>query len=94
MLITAAIGLVGGVLGALFYVRAQEPAVRVRVLDMRRIVETIARDPTLDEEARRARTRDVSERISVIVSEQAAQGALILDGSTVLRAPASAYVEP
>ena len=93
MLITIVIAVVAGVLGAGIYVRSQE-TLRVRVLDMRPIVEAIARDSSLDEDARRDRTRAVSERISELVSEEAAQGTIILDGSAVLRAPANAYVEP
>lgn len=93
MLITIVIAVVAGVLGACIYVRSQE-TLRVRVLDMRPIVEAIAREPSLDEDARRDRTRAVSERISELVSEEAAQGTIILDGSAVLRAPANAYVEP
>lgn len=91
--ITAAIAVAGGALGALIYSRSNEPPLQVRVVDMRRLVEAIAQDPALDEAGRRARTEEVSNAISKLVTEQAARGAIVLDGSAVLRAPAQMYVE-
>ena len=90
--ITAAIALAGGALGGLIYSRSSEVP-QVRVVDMRRLVEAIARDPTLDEAGRKARTEEVSNAISRLVTEQAARGAIVLDGSAVLRAPDQVYVE-
>jgi len=91
--ITAAIAVAGGALGGLIYSRSNELPQQVRVVDMRRLVEAIAQDPTLDEAGRRARTEEVSNAISKLVTEQAARGAIVLDGSAVLRAPAQVYVE-
>lgn len=91
--ITAAIALAGGALGGLIYSRSSEVPPQVRVVDMRRLVEAIARDPTLDEAGRKARTEEVSNAISRLVTEQAARGAIVLDGSAVLRAPDQVYVE-
>ena len=91
--ITAAIALAGGTLGGLIYSRSSEVPPQVRGVDMRRLVEAIARDPTLDEAGRKARSEEVSNAISRLVTEQAARGAIVLDGSAVLRAPEQVYVE-
>lgn len=91
--ITAAIAVAGGAIGGLIYSRSNEPPPQVRVVDMRRLVEAIARDPGLDEPGRRARTEEVSNAISKIVTQEAARGAIVLDGSAVLRAPEQVYVE-
>lgn len=92
--ITAAIGLTGGVIGGLLYARAQEPPLRIQVLDMRRLVDAVASDPTLDAAARRSKTQQISNVVSKLVGEQASRGVIVLDGSAVLRAPPQAYVEP
>jgi hypothetical protein len=92
--VTAAIAVAGGALGGLLYARSQDPPLRVQVLDMRRLVEAVARDPTLDEAARRARTQEISDVVSKFLGEQAARGVIVLDGSAVLQAPPQAYVEP
>lgn len=91
--ITTAIAVAGGAIGGLIYSRSNEPPPQVRVVDMRRLVEAIARDPGLDEAGRRARTEEVSNAISKLVTEEAARGAIVLDGSAVLRAPEQVYVE-
>lgn len=92
--ITAAIGLTGGAIGGLLYARAQEPPLRIQVLDMRRLVDAVASDPTLDAAARRSKTQEISNAVSKLVGEQASRGVIVLDGSAVLRAPPQAYVEP
>lgn len=92
--ITAAIGLTGGAIGGLLYARAQEPPLRIQVLDMRRWVDAVASDPTLDAAARRSKTQEISSAVSKLVGEQASRGVIVLDGSAVLRAPPQAYVEP
>jgi hypothetical protein len=91
---TAAIGVTGGAIGGLLYARAQDPPLQVQVLDMRRMVETVASDPTLDANARRVKTQEISDAISTLVGERAAHGVIVIDASAVLRAPPQAYVQP
>ena len=91
---TAAIAAVAGALGALLYARSQAPPPKIQVLDMRRLVASVAGDPTLDEAIRRARTQEISNVISRYIDEQASHGVIVLDGSAVLRAPEYLYVEP
>lgn len=92
--VTATIGVVGGAIGGLLYTRAQEPPVRIQVVDMRRLVEAVGSDPTLDAVARRVKTQEISDAVSKLVAEQAARGVIVLDGSAVLRAPPQTYVAP
>ena len=91
---TASIAAVAGALGGLLYARSQEPPPQIQVLDMRRVVEAVAGDPTLDEASRRARAREISNVVSRYIDEQASHGVIVLDGSAVLRAPERLYVEP
>ena len=91
---TAAIAAVAGALGALIYARSQDPPPQIQVLDMRRVVASVAGDPTLDEASRRARTQEISNVVSRYIDEQASRGVIVLDGSAVLRAPERLYVEP
>jgi hypothetical protein len=92
--LTAAIGATAGALGGWCYGRTVPPPPQIRVVDMRRIVEAIAADPRLDEAGRRARTQEISDAISEFVTSEAHDGALILEGAAVLRAPPSVYIEP
>lgn len=92
--VTAAISVTGGAIGGLLYSRAQAPPLQVQVLDMRRLVDAVASDSSLDAAARRARTQEISDAVSKLVGEQAARGVIVLDGSAVLRAPPQAYVHP
>lgn len=95
--LSAAISAVAGALGGGYYVRSRAerpPSVQIQVVDMRRIVETIARDPALDETGRRARTQEISDVISRFVADRSQQGVIILDGAAVLRAPPELYIEP
>lgn len=92
--VTAAIGVAGGAIGGLLYARSQVPPVRIQVVDMRRLVDAVGSDPTLDAAARRLKTQEISDAVSKLVGEQAARGVIVLDGSAVLRAPAQAYVAP
>lgn len=91
---TASIAAVAGALGGLLYARSQDPPPQIQVLDMRRVVEAVADDPTLDEASRRARAREISNVVSRYIDEQASHGVIVLDGSAVLRAPERLYVEP
>jgi hypothetical protein len=91
---TASIAAVAGALGGLLYARSQDPPPQIQVLDMRRVVEAVAGDPTLDEASRRARAQEISSVVSRYIDEQASQGVIVLDGSAVLRAPERLYVEP
>jgi len=91
---TASISLVAGALGGLLYARSQDPPPQIQVLDMRHLVESVARDPTLDEASRRSRTQEIGNLVSRYIDEQASRGIIVLDGSAVLRAPAQLYVEP
>lgn len=93
-LVTAAIGVTGGAIGSYLYARAQDPPLKIQVLDMRRLVDAVASDPTLDVAARRSKTQEISDAISKLVGEQADRGIIVLDASAVLRAPPQAYVEP
>lgn len=91
---TASIAAVAGALGGLLYARSQDPPPQIQVLDMRRVVEAVAGDPTLDEASRRARAQEISSVVSRYIDEQASHGMIVLDGSAVLRAPERLYVEP
>jgi hypothetical protein len=92
--ITAAIGLTGGAIGGLLYARSQEPWLRIEVLDMRRLVDSVANDPTLDAAARRSKTQEISDAVGRLIDERASHGIIVLDGSAVLRAPPQSYVQP
>ena len=92
--VTAAIAITGGALGGLLYARSQDPLPRVQVLDMRKLVEAVVQDPTLDEAGRRARTEEISDVVTRFLDERAARGIIVLDGSAVLQAPPQVYVEP
>lgn len=91
---TASIAAVSGALGGLLYARSQDPPPQIQVLDMRRVVEAVAGDPSLDEASRRVRAQEISSVVSRYIDDQAAQGVIVLDGSAVLRAPERLYVEP
>jgi len=91
---TVAVSVLAGVLGGILYERLQPVPLRIEVLDMRRVVEAVARDASLDEAQRQGRTKDLGEMVSRYVNEQASNGVIVLDGTAVLRAPASVYVEP
>lgn len=93
-LMTAAIGVTGGAIGGFLYARTQAPPLQIQVLDMRRLVDAVASDPTLDAAARRSKTQEISDAVSKLVGEQAARGVIVLDASAVLRAPPQVYVEP
>ena len=91
---TASMAAVAGALGGLLYARSQDPPPKIQVLDMRRVVQAVASDPTLDEASRRARAQEISGVVSRYIDEQASRGVIVLDGSAVLRAPERLYVEP
>lgn len=93
-LLTVAVAVSGGVLGALLYIRSQDAPLRVQVLDMRRLVESVASDATLDAAARRKRTEEIADSVAKLVNQQASQGVIVLDASAVLSAPPESYVAP
>ncbi len=94
LLIIVAVSVASGVLGGIFYVRAQDPPPRVLVVDMRRLVQRVAADPSLDEASRQQRAAALGTAVVKAIDTQAANGAIVLDASAVLRAPKDVYVEP
>jgi hypothetical protein len=83
-----------GVLGGMWYVKHQNPAPRLMVLDMRQLVEPLAANPALDATEQKRRVDLLSRRASASIDAYATQGTIVLDASAVLRAPRSVYVQP
>ena len=69
-------------------------AARVLVVDVTRLVEPIAADPTLTDAERVTQARALSEAIGQAVAEQVAAGAIVLEADAVYAAPPDAYVRP
>lgn len=94
ILATAALGAVSGIGGAVFYGAYQTPPTRVMVVDMTRLLEPIATDPTLDEYEKRRITERFGDALNRVLDEHARTGVIVLDASAVVRAPGDSYVEP
>ena len=91
-----AIAVISGLIGAAWQAR-QEPEVatpRVRVMDIDRLVEPLAADPTLTDEERTDRARELSTALGQAVAQEVAAGAIVLDGAAVYAAPDEVYVRP
>lgn len=92
--VSAAISAAAGVAGGVWYVRHQDKPPALVVLDMKRLVEPIAADASLDDSERHRRILQLGERATRSIDEYAARGVIVLDGSAVLRAPRSTYLGP
>lgn len=93
-LVTIAIAAAAGVGGAVWYVRHQQRVPDLVVLDMRRLIEPLANDGELSDTERKKRIQRLSEIATRTIDAYAARGAIVLDGSAVLRAPRRVYVGP
>lgn len=92
--LSAAFCIAAGALGGVLYARSQDPPPRFVVVDLRRLVEPIAVDSGLSDADRRERTERIGSAVRASVDAYAANGAIVLDASAVLRAPENLYVKP
>lgn len=92
--LSAAFCITAGALGGVVYERLQDRPAPMVVVDLRRLIEPIATDPSLSEDDRRERTQKISEAVRASVETYVASGVIVLDASAVLRAPENAYVKP
>jgi hypothetical protein len=93
-LLSLAVAGASGAVGGALYVRHQPRPPRVVVLDIRRLAEPVVNDASLSDAARRQRITQIGSALSQNLAHYAQDGAIVLDGSAVLRAPREAYVEP
>lgn len=93
-LVSASISVAAGIAGGVWYARHQDRPPALVVLDMRRLVEPLAADIKLDDAERRKRIERLGESATHTINSYAARGAIVLDGSAVLRAPSTVYVNP
>jgi hypothetical protein len=94
ILLSVAVAGVSGALGGVLYVRHQTPPPRIVILDMRRLIEPVVNDASLADSTRRQRIAEIGSAVRKSVERYAQGGAIVLDGSSILRAPREAYVEP
>lgn len=92
--LTIAVSGISGALGGLLYARYQKAPSPVVVVDMRKLLDPVVRDGSLDDAARLKRTAQIGTAISQVVEHHVAAGTVVLDGSAVLRAPQELYVQP
>jgi hypothetical protein len=92
--VSVALSVVAGILGGVLYERHQTQPLRIVVLDMRTLAESVARDTTLSDAARAERVAQLGAAVNRSVGQYVRQGAIVLDGTAVLRAPKELYVEP
>ena len=94
IVLTVAVSGISGALGGLLYAREQKVPTPVVVVDMRKLLDPIVRDDSLDDEARLKRTAQIGNEVRAVVERHVAAGAIVLEGSAVLRAPQELYVQP
>jgi hypothetical protein len=92
--VSVALSVVAGVLGGVLYERHQPQPLRIVVLDMRGLAESVAHDTTLSDAARQERVAQLGAAVNRTVGLYARHNTIVLDANAVLRAPQELYVEP
>jgi hypothetical protein len=94
ILVSIAVASASGALGSVLYMEHLRPPPKIVILDMRRLIEPVVNDESLTDALRRQRIAEIGSAVDKSVARYAAGGAIVLDGSSILRAPRDAYVEP
>jgi hypothetical protein len=94
IVLSIAVAGVSGALGGVLYARHQAPPPRIVIVDMRRLIEPVVNDASLADSTRRQRIAEIGAAVNKSVERYVLSGAIVLDASSILRAPREAYVEP
>ncbi len=94
ILVSVALAVVAGMLGAVWYGARQPQPTEIVVVDMARLVRPIVEDETLNDTERHQRTVELGQAVREAVEAHAARGAIVLDASAVINAPEPRYVKP